>query len=208
MRPSALFLSLLCGAAIAGEPVTVVHAEASAAPALAVGTSAPDAMVRNLAGEEVSLASALAGKKTILVFFRGGWCPFCTRHLAELGAARERLEAAGWQVVAVAPDTAANLEAARGKHQLDLVLLADETFAASRAFGLTFAVDQATVAKYEGYGIPLLTPDGAAGPALPVPAVFLVDAAGTIRFAHHDPDYRQRLPMAELEAAIAAVEGG
>ncbi len=44
--------------------------------------------------------------------------------------------------------------------------------------------------------------DGKTHHLLPHPAVFVVDAKGAIRFAHVNPDYRQRLdPQAILKAA-------
>ena len=49
---------------------------------LTVGSTAPmSVMVRRTDGTAITLAAATGGAPTVLVFYRGGWCPFCTRHL-------------------------------------------------------------------------------------------------------------------------------
>ena len=49
---------------------------------------------------------------------------------------------------------------------------------------------------------------GEAHHALPVPSVFVVDAGGVIQFAYVNPDYRTRVPLRLLRAAMEAVAAG
>ncbi|MND03159.1 hypothetical protein D3C83_228470 [compost metagenome] len=64
------------------------------------------------------------------------------------------------------------------------------------------------VAKYQGsYGIDLEGDSGETHHLLPHPSVFIIDAAGIIRFAHVNPDYKVRMTPAEIMAAIKAVAG-
>jgi len=37
------------------------------------GMKVPEASVQSLEGESISLAQALAGKPSVLIFYRGGW---------------------------------------------------------------------------------------------------------------------------------------
>ena len=63
-------------------------------------------------------------------------------------------------------------------------------------FGLGFALDAETIARYQGFGLPLA--ENSFGQiALPVPALYLIDQTGIIRWAHIDPDFRTR-PDAEV----------
>jgi len=48
--------------------------------------------------------------------------------------------------------------------------------------------------------------DATAREAPAVPAVFVVDRAGTIRFAHFNPDFRLRLSAEELLAAAPPID--
>ena len=72
----------------------------------------------------------------------------------------------------------------------------------ARAFGLVFRVDDPMLEKYRSFGIDLEQASGRDHHMLPVPAVYIVDTQGIIRFAHWDADYKKRLePEGLLKAA-------
>lgn len=169
---------------------------------LAVGDSVPPLRLKNAEGKEFDLNAALAERPTTLVFYRGGWCPFCTRHLQELGQIQSRLKAAGVQVFAISPDSPGNVAKSDAKLDVPYTLLSDADARATRAFGLGFTVDAATREKYRGFGIDLQQASGHDHNVLPVPAVYLVNTDGTVIYRHYDPDYRQRLSAQELMEAV------
>lgn len=175
---------------------------------LAVGEPVPAASVRTEAGAEVKLTDAIGGKPTVLIFYRGGWCPFCTRHLAALAEAAPGLAAEGYQVLAISPDQPAKLRAKPSHQKLSYTLLSDSEMKAARAFGIAFKMDDALVGKYKNdYGIDLEGDSGQTHHLLPHPAVFIVDRAGVIRFVHVNPDYKVRLSPEEIMAAARAALG-
>lgn len=176
---------------------------AAAARPLGVGAKAPDASVRTVDGAEVALRPTLAGRPTVLIFYRGSWCPYCNRHLAALGEAEAQLLALGYQILAVSPDTAEGLRQATEKNRLNYRLLSDRAMHAAAAYGLAFRVPEKTAQSYTSKGVPLAPLEGG-GYWLPVPAVFLIDREGTIRFVHSDPDITKRLATADLLAAATA----
>jgi peroxiredoxin len=156
---------------------------------LAVGQSVPAVMVRTDANMELLLSKALAGKPAVLIFYRGGWCPFCSRHLAALAEAEPELTAAGFKLLAISPDRPEKLRAKPSHQKLACTLLSDSEMKASQAFGIAFKMEDASVAKYKNdYGIDLEADSGQTHHLLPHPAVFIVDRAGIIRFAHVNPD--------------------
>jgi peroxiredoxin len=57
--------------------------------ALKVGDSIPDVTLGTIEGEGASLRKLLADKPAVLVFYRGGRCPFCNKHLQSLSAIEE-----------------------------------------------------------------------------------------------------------------------
>src|SRR5271167_1018052 len=68
---------------------------------LPVGAQAPlSVAVRLPDGTATTLGQVIAGTPTVVIFYRGGWCPFCTRHLAGLGTIVPELTAAGWKIIA------------------------------------------------------------------------------------------------------------
>lgn len=173
--------------------------------ALKVGDAVPDVKLRTEDDKEVSLRKLVSEKTTVLMFYRGGWCPFCNRHLQSLAGIEDDLNKAGVQLLAISMDQPSKLKATPDREKLHYRLLSDSDAAAAKAFGIAFKVDDATVEKYKGYGINLDAASGNDHHILPHPAVFVANTNGMIRFAHVNPDYKMRLePKKILEAARAA----
>ncbi len=162
------------------------------------GSRAATAVVRNLHGDSIDVASLYAKRPTILIFYRGGWCPYCNTHLMDMVQAEPKLVAMGYQLLAVSPDSPQSLKASIDKSQFSYQLLSDSDMALARGFGLAFKVDDATLAKLGSYNIDLEKASGKDHHLLPVPAVYIVDTQGVIRFAHSDPDYTKRMPTNQL----------
>lgn len=169
-----------------------------------VGAQMPDATVKTPTGEAVQLRALTDGKPTVLVFYRGGWCPYCNRHLAELGEIEPQLLALGYQIIALSTDDPAHTAEVAQTAGLNYQLLSDADMAASKAFGIAFRVDDATMAKLHSYKIDIEAASSQSHRLLPVPAFFVTDAAGTITYRHFNPDYSVRLAPDELLKAIAA----
>ncbi len=189
--------------------------QASAAPRdaptrrLDVGDPMPRVVLRAEDGGPADLATAFADGPTVVIIYRGGWCPYCTRHLAALGAVESDLHALGFRIMAISPDRPEQLRATRLEHEVGPPLLSDQDMRLATALGLAFRVDDETLRRYEGFGIDLVAASGREHRMLPVPAVLLVDTGGIIRFMHHDDDYRERLTgEAIVEAAKRVVRTG
>ena len=144
----------------------------------------------------------------MLIFYRGGWCPFCTRHLAALAETEAELRRAGFQLIAISPDRPAKLRAKPSHQKLPYTLISDSAMQAAEAFGIAFKVEDSLVARYkDSYSIDLEGDSGQTHHLLPHPAVFIVDRSGHVRYAHVNPDYKVRLSAVEiLGAARAALQ--
>ncbi|WP_405243527.1 peroxiredoxin-like family protein [Lentisalinibacter salinarum] len=141
-------------------------------------------------------------RPAILIFYRGGWCPYCNSHLAELRDAVPKLQDAGYEVLFLSADRPSRLRASLEEPDLDYRLLSDASMAIARDWGIAFRVDDETAERYRSLGIDLAAASGYDHQQLPVPSVFLVDGDGFVRFRYVNPDYRERLSAeALLEAA-------
>lgn len=197
-----LFLLALLIPTVAAEPP---------AAALTLGDTVPTVTVREDTGASVQLTDVVKGRPAILVFYRGGWCPYCMRHLSALAEVHVALAEAGFSLIAISPDRLEKLRARPETAEAPFRLLSDSEARAARAFGIAFKVDDALVAQYkESYGIDLEGDSGQTHHLLPHPAVFVVDARGIIRFAHVNPDYKMRLTPEEIMSAAkrALAAGG
>ena len=68
---------------------------------LLIGEKTPDLSVQNTNNEEVRIQALFASKPTVLIFYRGGWCPYCNLHLVELQGIEKEILKAGYQIVAI-----------------------------------------------------------------------------------------------------------
>ena len=171
---------------------------------LNAGTELPDVPVRTLDGGETTSRTALAGKPAVLVFFRGGWCPYCNRHLSSLRNIENDLQALGYHLIAISPDSPASLRAGLKEHKAEYTLISDSSAAFIRALGIAFEVDATTREKYRGYGIDLEKASGQDHHLLPVPAVYIVNSEGVIQYRYANPDYKVRLDNQELLKQVRA----
>ncbi|MEX0321441.1 MAG: peroxiredoxin-like family protein [Puniceicoccaceae bacterium] len=173
---------------------------------LGVGDSIPAGVLRDEDGQNVELAGLVSGKPTVFVFYRGGWCPFCVRHLSSIVDIIPELEKNGVQLVAVSPDRPAVLEAKDKLQGLNYSLLSDSSMSVSQSFGIAFKVEESLVAKYKSnWNIDIEGDSGYSHHLLPHPSVYVVDGKGVIQFGHVNPDYKVRLdPDQILKAAKAA----
>ena len=170
---------------------------------LKVGDRVPTVEVMDLDGHALDLSRLVAAKRTVIIFYRGGWCPYCNTHLGALGTIEPRLVELGYQVLAISADRPGKVQETRETFRFHCQLLSDSKMEAALGFGIAFKVDDATLQKYQGYGIDLETASGETHHLLPVPSVFIAGTDGVIRFAYSNPDYKVRL---EPEKVLAAAQ--
>jgi peroxiredoxin len=167
------------------------------------GQKVPEVTLKGLDGKDVSLASLHQDKPLVIVFFRGGWCPICTKHTQQLINVYPELMAKGFEMIGVSPDSVESTQANIDKSSIPFPLYSDSELNATTSFGLAFKVDDATVTKYKGFGIDLEKASGQTHHALPIPAIYVASKDGVVTFAHSNPDYRQRLNSSDLLKAIS-----
>ncbi len=113
----------------------------------------------------------------------------------------------GYQLFAISPDVADQLQATVDKNELKYRLLSDRGMKATQAFGIAFRNEEMVRTYRESYRLDLEEYAGDDHHMLPVPAVFVLDTEGRIAFHYVNPDYRVRLPgTVLLEAAKVAVK--
>jgi len=173
---------------------------------LGKGQPVPAVTLTTMDGKEFALQAETTKQPTVIIFYRGGWCPYCNRHLSDVQKVEKELLALGYRILAISPDTTEALRAITTKDQLSYTLLSDADMKATDAFGLAFRLDDATVEKYKGYGIKL-TAQYEGHYWLPVPAVYIVGKDGRIEFVHWKPDYKVRLSGGVLLQAARDASG-
>lgn len=161
------------------------------------GQYLPTVNVTKINGSQESLSSYLNNQKTILFFYRGGWCPFCNTQMGQLKKIEPTLKTLGYKLVGVSTDAPEDLQKSIDKMALQYDLLSDYNSELSQAFGLAFFTDEATTKRYLKR-LKLTNPlkknkAGEQRLVLPVPAIYLIDEKGLVQFSYVNPNFKVRL---------------
>lgn len=204
LLPWAVLLGVLALSIAPARSGEIPDDPAKVAP-VAAGTALPALALRTVDGKAYAIDPQSLDAPLVLVFYRGGWCPYCNRHIGALKSIDADLRALGYRLLFVSPDRPEVLYESLKEPDVTFTLLSDASMSAARALGIAFRVDDPTHEKYRSFGIDLDAASGYDHLQLPVPAVFVVRRDGRIAYVHANPDYTQRLsPEALLEAARRA----
>jgi peroxiredoxin len=182
----------------AGQQAAANPLSADAVSPLEKGSKIPTVRLTTPEGELFNLNAFVKEQPAVLIFYRGGWCPYCNVHLKELMDADAKLRSLGYQILAASPDKPQKLAESLEKHQMTYRLLSDSAMNAAKAFGVAYQVAGSTVKKYQENGIDLEEASGENHQLLPVPAVFIIDQKGVVCYAYHNPDYKTRIEVEKL----------
>ncbi len=166
-----------------------VFAQTARTEAVKVGDTAPDFTLSDNFGKQITLSKAVKDAPVVLVFYRGSWCPFCARQLADL---RELLKDGGktrlYAVSIDAAETSNNLIKKiekDGKGKINYSFLSDTSAKTIDAYGLRDP--RYKDEKFDG---------------IPYPTVYVVGSDRKIVWAKLEKDYKNRPTNAEIRAEI------
>ena len=181
----------------------VIAAAAQEKPeGLFINSKAPDFKLKDQSGVEVSLKELRKKGQTVLIFYRGNWCPYCNKQLKGLQDSLQLITAKGAQLVAITPETKTGIDSTIAKTGAIFPILYDEDGKMANAYQVSFKVDDRTVNRYKMAGIDLLKTNNQKQAVLPVPAVYIINKEGTITYRYFDDNYRKRVSVKEILANI------
>ena len=176
------------------------------ARALKPGDAIPAFLLPDAEGRLVASDDLLARGALVVNFFRGNWCPYCRQTLKALEAALPEIEAVGGQLVALTPDTGHHLADTKRGQQLSYQVLSDVDGTVGLQFGVLFRAPAAYREVLAGYGIDLAERHGNEGGFIPLPATYVVDRGGIVRYAFVNIDFTRRADPAAVVAALKHIQ--
>ena len=163
--------------------------------ALTVGATLPEDVRFVEHGRGPITAADLRGRPTVLLFFRGNWCPLCMAQVGEIADRWREIESLGAQVALVSPQDERHTRALARRHEVAFRYLRDDGLAAARRLGI--ANPDGTPAGLVGYeGDTVL------------PTLVVTDADGRIIYADQTDNYRVRPAPETVLAALRAADLG
>lgn len=166
---------------------------------LLIGENMPNATLKDGLGRNVDLLSTLDEKPAVLVFYRGGWCPYCTKQLAALATTEETIKSFGFQLIAITPEDVPNLDPTEKENNAGFALLSDPQGALIQKMGIAFATNEKTLKYMNG------KTQGTPSTVLPVPTLMVVSTKGEILFSYINIDYKTRMTEDMLLAVLKSI---
>jgi peroxiredoxin len=147
---------------------------------ISVGTKVVNAQLYDMEGKTIALENILENKITVIIFYRGSWCPFCNTHLSDLQGIEKSLKKKEVQLIAITPESWEKLNETKVKNFTKYPLYSDPDFEAISGFGIRSG-------------------------NVPIPSAFIIDKEGIVRFVHANPDYKQRIDANTLLSEVEKV---
>ena len=153
-----------------------------------IGEKLPNANFQNVDGKSVQLRNLLEEKPTVLVFYRGGWCPYCNVQLSGLVEIEQDILELGYQILAISPDDFKNLQSTIENNSTKYKLLSDPNGEFIQEIGIAFKTSSSLKEYIISKG-----QKGETSSVMPVPTVIIVDKKGVIKFEYINPNYKERI---------------
>jgi len=171
--------------------------------AVGVGDVLSDFTLPDATGRNVSLSELVADGPAVLVFYRGGWCPYCNLALHQYQS----------ELVPHLPDYTATLAAISPqkpdaslstieKHDLQFAVLSDAGARVARQLGIAFEPADDVLEAQRALGLDIRDGNADGSPELPMPTVLIVDSDRTVQFADVQANYTSRTEVADILAAL------
>lgn len=160
---------------------------------LKVGDKAPDFSGYDQTGKAVDSKKLLEKGPMVLFFYRGKWCPVCSKYLNNYQDSLNIITDQGFNVVAITPESIENVEQTVKFHKLSFTVIYDCQEKIMEDFDVMFSVTK----SYQDIILSKLSTDIAKNnghdPAhLPVPATYIINRQGIITAVQFDPNYNNR----------------
>ncbi len=167
------------------------------AEAINVGDYAPEFRLINAVGKHVSLYDELAKGPVVLVWYRGGWCPYCNLQLQHIQMKLNEIHQAGGQVIAVSPELPDQTMTTKEKQMLQFQVLSDVNNRVADKYKLAYTVPDYVVDHYD-LSSKLNAHNGDTENRLPLAATYVIAKSGLVEYAFLDADYKNRASPEEI----------
>ena len=167
-----------------------------------VGEPMPAFLLPDEQGRLVRLENLLAGGPIALTFNRGHWCPYCRINLDALARAEEEVAAEHRHIAAIVPDRQRFAMWLKSDARAPFPVLTDIDNGYAMTLDLAIYVGDELKRMMVNSGLDPSVSQGTDKWLLPIPATFVIDTDGIVRARFVDPDYRTRMAIEDMLAAL------
>jgi peroxiredoxin len=167
------------------------------------GTAMPEGDLLDVHGQPTTLATVRGGKPAVVVFYRGGWCPYCNIALRAYEAdLLPALRCGGIELVAVSPQKPDGSLSTQQANELSFTVVSDPGNQLARGLGILTEPTADVQVAQRSLGLNLAQSNADGTPIIPMPTTVIVDAAGIVRWIDVHADYTSRSEVSDILTAI------
>lgn len=170
---------------------------------LKVGDEAPDFKIE-FNKKNFELKKICQKSNLVLIFVRGGWCPYCYIQLREFQKSLEEFNCNNTNLIAISAEKQNYCMSTIKRHGLSYPMLSDNGNKVAKKYKLIYE-NKINVNLFADLGFDAAIDNGDISYELPVPATFIIDQNQTIRYAHVNPDYKLRPKSGDVLKMIKAM---
>lgn len=164
-----------------------------------IGDIAPNFQATDQNDELINLETILEEQGVVLAFYRGAWCPYCKKHMSDFQDSVSLIEDKGYKVIAVTPEMSASRDKMVDDVKVSFSILSDNKYEIMQAYNTSYELSKETVPKYFNIVVnKTRSANGNEDDILPVPATFVINKDGIIKYIHYDKDYKERATISEI----------
>ena len=167
-------------------------------------TIAPSITTKDIDGKTFDLGQAIEQGPVVLVFYRGGWCPYCNRQLRRLQKeVGPELKKVNGRLVAISVDSLDESVKTQKKLSAAFIVISDPKANIVKRYNVAYTVPDHLVEKYKkNHGIDVEASSGETHHIIAIPSVFVVGPAKKITYRFAMEDYKLRAPEDQIIDAI------
>lgn len=167
------------------------------------GTDVSGLVVNSIDGSPFAMNQLWAENPTMIIFYRGGWCPFCNAQIRELSLAHPEFTARGVDIAVISVDKPDASSLLKKTYEVPFSVLSDQDLAAHKAFNVVMEIPEERAKKVkDSFGLDFKEWSGRDHLTIAVASSFLVGTDGKVKWSTIIKDYTIRPSAKQLIAAI------
>jgi|GEM_PF-889085 len=168
---------------------------------LEAGEIAPDFSLPNGKGTQVNLYEKLENGPLALVWYRGGWCPYCNLTLQAYSHLYNDFKKKGYDVIAISPEIPDSSYSTANELSLPFEVVSDQGNIIAEKYGLKYRVTDEVKEWYDrGFGMAKY--NGEDSGTLPIAGTYIIGKNKQIIESYFLPDYRMRIEPGQILEAL------
>ena len=185
--------------------VARIHENGGGENAPRPGDPMPPFILPDVSGRLISLNSLREKGPVAVRFYRVHWCPYCRLNVRAVIQALDQIKALGGQVVAIMPEVQEFAEKFKSDADAPFPVLTDldNGYALSLNLAIWLGTEIQRLLSHQD----MRNFHGNDGWVLPIPATFVVGRDGVVKARFVDPDFRKRMEISDLIAALRSASG-